>query len=137
MISRRTKFLSSLLGNSPSSFWFICLRSCQLTFIANRQTFCPSILFQFGELGLTESSATNHHTSTNSNKTVYYRQIYSILIQLTALIGGCKSMISVFEAVYQRILTYPPENDRAHILKLFKNVKYKKHFSFNCSKLYF
>lgn len=116
----------------------ICLFTALFAFIVlvTRQTFCPSILFQFGELGLTEPSVTNH-ASTNNNKTVYFRQIYSILIQLTALIGGCNSMISVFEAVYQRILTYPPENDRAHILKLFKNVKINKRkiiFSINWPK---
>ena len=31
-------------------------------------------------------------------------------------------MITVFEAIYQRILFYPPENDRRLLLKLFKTV---------------
>lgn len=87
------------------------------------QHFCPSILFQFGESGiLTSPSATSKLTSTNA-QTINFKTIYTILIQLTGLCGGAKSMIPVFEAIYQRILFYPPEQDRQILLKLFKTVK--------------
>ena len=82
--------------------------------------FCPTILCQFGESGiLTSSSKTNNNYNT---QTISFKIIYTILIQLTGLVGGSKSMISVFEAIYQRILYYPPELDRHVLLKLFKTV---------------
>ena len=77
-----------------------------------RQQFCPSILFQFGDCGLP--------AKLSAPQTIAFKHIYTILIQLTGLVGGCKNMISVFEAIYQRILYYPPEQDRHHLLKLFK-----------------
>ncbi len=81
------------------------------------QQFCPSILFQFGDCGLPSKEL--------APQSINFKQIYTILIQLTGLIGGCKSMISVFEAIYQRILFYTPELDRTLLLKLFKNVNFK------------
>lgn len=78
------------------------------------QHFCPSILFQFGDCGLPNN--------TFASQTLNFKQIYTILIQLTALIGGNKTMIPVFEAIYQRILFYPPEQDNHILLKLFKAV---------------
>ena len=76
------------------------------------QQFCPSILFQFGDCGLPAKPS--------APQTIAFTKIYTILIQLTGLVGGCKNMISVFEAIYQRILFYPPEQDRHLLLKLFK-----------------
>lgn len=78
------------------------------------QEFGPSILFQFGDCGLPSKAL--------APQTIQFKQIYTILIQLTGLIGGCKSMISVFEAIYQRILFYPPSQDCHVLLKLFKMV---------------
>lgn len=97
------------------------------------QTLCPSILFQFGEsgLGVTTTKAPTPTSSNASTSTplpggiptgIHFKQVYKILILLTALIGGCKSMIPVFEAIYQRVLFYTPEDDRLLILKLFKTV---------------
>ena len=77
------------------------------------QEFCPSILLQFGDCGPTKPS---------SMEAIEFKQIYTILIQLTGLIGGCSSMISVFEAIYKRILLYLPEQDYQALLKLFKMV---------------
>jgi hypothetical protein len=78
------------------------------------QQFCPSILCQFGDIGLPTKSFTS--------QTINFKQIYKILILLTGIIGGSKLMIPVFEAIYQRVLFYTPEDDRQLILKLFKNV---------------
>jgi hypothetical protein len=83
--------------------------------------FCPTILCQFGESGILTSSS---KTNTNNTQTISFKIIYTILIQLTGLVGGSKSMIPVFEAIYQRILYYPPELDRHILLKLFKTVNY-------------
>lgn len=80
------------------------------------QYFCPSILCQFGESGISASK------SLNNAQTICFKTIYNILIQLTGLVGGDKTMIPVFEAIYQRILFYPPEQDRHLLLKLFKTV---------------
>jgi hypothetical protein len=78
------------------------------------QTFCPIILFQFGDCGLPNKAS--------ASQTIQFKQTYTILIQLTGLVGGCSAMISVFEAIYQRILFYPPEQDKHLLLKLFKTV---------------
>ncbi|RNA11996.1 hypothetical protein BpHYR1_022537, partial [Brachionus plicatilis] len=40
---------------------------------------------------------------------------------LTSLIGGNKTMIPVFEAIYQRVLMFSPDQDNYLILKLFKS----------------
>ena len=79
------------------------------------QEFCPSILFQFGDCGLPSKML--------APQTIQFKQIYTILIHLTGLLGGCKSMITVFEAIYQRILFYPPNQDYHSLLKLFKLVR--------------
>jgi hypothetical protein len=78
------------------------------------QHFCPCILFQFGDCGLP--------AKLNAPQSITFKQIYTILIQLTGLVGGCDEMISVFEAIFQRILFYPPEQDKHLLLKLFKTV---------------
>jgi hypothetical protein len=78
------------------------------------QSFCPTILFQFGDCGLPNKAS--------APQTIQFKQTYTILIQLTGLVGGCTAMISVFEAIYQRILFYPPEQDKHLLLKLFKTV---------------
>ncbi len=90
------------------------------------QHFCPSILFQFGESGiLTSASLSASSKLGNPNaQTINFKTVYTILIQLTGLCGGNKSMIPVFEAIYQRILFYPPEQDRPILLKLFKTVNF-------------
>lgn len=78
------------------------------------QTLCPSILCQFGDIGLPSKALANHG--------LHFKLVYKILILMTALIGGCSLMIPVFEAIYQRVLLYTPEDDRLLILKLFKTV---------------
>jgi hypothetical protein len=76
---------------------------------------CPSILFQFGDRGL--------QSKLIASQTIQFKQMYTILIQLTGLIGSCNTMISVFEAIYQRVLLYLPEQDYQLLLKLFKLVR--------------
>ncbi|CAF0784780.1 unnamed protein product [Brachionus calyciflorus] len=77
------------------------------------KTFCPSILYQFGDCGLPNN--------TPVTQSLNFKQIYTILIQLTNLIGGEKAMIPVFEAIYQRILFFTPQYDNQILLKLFKS----------------
>jgi hypothetical protein len=107
--------LNNLLGEDhfgqPNAY---NIRKNQLFIKFAWQQFCPSILFQFGDCGLPSKEL--------APQSINFKQIYTILIQLTGLIGGCKSMISVFEAIYQRILFYTPELDRTLLLKLFKTV---------------
>lgn len=83
------------------------------------QKFCPSILCQF----------TDSIMSPMKINKMPFKQIYTILLQLTGLIGSCVSMISVFEAIYQRILFSPPEQDRNLLLKLFKSVTFASFYS--------
>ena len=90
------------------------------------QHFCPSILFQFGESGILTSASSSSSSSSSASSSINYKTVYTILIQLTGLCGGTKSMIPVFEAIYQRILFYPPEHDRPILLKLFKTVHLNK-----------
>lgn len=82
-----------------------------------RRKFCPAILYQFGNCGLPNK--------TNENQSLNFKQIYTILIQLTSLIGGNKVMIPVFEAIYQRVLMFSPDLDNQLILKIFKSVNIK------------
>ena len=81
---------------------------------------CPSILFQVGGSGLRSHGGGS--TGANAADAILFKKTYTILIQLTALIGGLTTMIPVFEAIYQRIFYYTPELDRHLLLKLFKSV---------------
>jgi hypothetical protein len=93
------------------------------------QSFCPTILFQFGDCGLPNK--------TTAPQTIQFKQTYTVLIQLTGLVGGCEAMLAVFEALYQRILFYPPEQDKHLLLKLFKTVMLFFYKYFFCLKLIF
>ena len=82
------------------------------------QTFCPSILCQFSDSNCSKTSNANQA----GTQKMPFKQIYTILLQLTGLIGNCPEMVSVFEAIYQRILFSLPDQDRNLLLKLFKTV---------------
>lgn len=84
------------------------------------QTFCPSILCQFSDSNCSKVPSSN--SSQVGTQKMPFKQVYTLLLQLTGLIGNCREMIPVFEAIYQRILVYPPDQDRNLLLKLFKAV---------------
>jgi hypothetical protein len=105
--------LNNLLVESKSDAYNLINNQAFITF--TWQTFCPSILFQFGESGISAKA------NAAPAQKMPFKQIYTILIQLTGLVASSESIFTVFEAIYQRILLYPPEQDRNLLLKLFKS----------------
>jgi len=107
--------LNNILTNSKSNNEnYYDLKSNKYFIEFAWKEFCPSILFQFDDCGLPSKVV--------ASNTIQFKQMYSVLIQLTGLIGSCTPMVSVFEAIYQRVL-YLPEQDFHSILKLFKVVR--------------